>query len=195
MQTQSGVFRPHNILRALVLLTLLVFSACANPFFPSAYDIGDRGKGGGIIFYDKGRFTDGWRYLEAAPFDVEVDGMTGFPWASSDYVSQYIYGTETAIGAGKKNTAIIFAEDSYGLVAAYMCIYYSSGGKTDWFLPSRDELNELYKQRGIIGGLSGGYWSSSQYNEDDAWNQDFDNGLQYNTGKPGNLLVRPIRSF
>ena len=41
-----------------------------------AYRIGDRGPAGGYIFYDKGNYDKGWRYLEAAPHDVRgsVDG-------------------------------------------------------------------------------------------------------------------------
>jgi hypothetical protein len=35
------------------------------------YKIGDRGPAGGWIFYDKGVISDGWRYLEAAPVEME----------------------------------------------------------------------------------------------------------------------------
>jgi len=36
------------------------------------YRIGDTGPAGGLIFYDKGNITGGWRYLEAAPASTEV---------------------------------------------------------------------------------------------------------------------------
>lgn len=35
-----------------------------------------RGPAGGYVFYDKGEYSDGWRYLEAAPVDIRVvDGV------------------------------------------------------------------------------------------------------------------------
>lgn len=34
-----------------------------------ALNVGDAGPAGGFIFYDKGKVSDGWRYLEAAPSD------------------------------------------------------------------------------------------------------------------------------
>ena len=40
--------------------------------------IGATGPAGGLVFYDKGAVSDGWRYLEAAP----VDQSTGIQWLS-----------------------------------------------------------------------------------------------------------------
>jgi TolB-like protein len=40
------------------------------------YKIGDWGPAGGIVFYDKGRISDGWRYLEAAPKEL----VTNLVW-------------------------------------------------------------------------------------------------------------------
>jgi hypothetical protein len=39
------------------------------------YKVGDFGPGGGWIFYDKGKISNGWRYLEAAPVDMEFAGI------------------------------------------------------------------------------------------------------------------------
>jgi len=52
--------------------------------------------------------------------------------------------------------------------AAKACYEYNNGGKTDWFLPSLDELMELYIQRAAVGNLRTGtddlsvYFSSTQ---------------------------------
>ncbi|GHU30912.1 hypothetical protein FACS1894172_04920 [Spirochaetia bacterium] len=35
------------------------------------YKIGDTGPAGGLIFYNKGDYSDGWRYLKAAPANTE----------------------------------------------------------------------------------------------------------------------------
>ena len=37
------------------------------------YNIGDRGPAMGLVFYDKGIFFNGWRYLEAAPVETEFN--------------------------------------------------------------------------------------------------------------------------
>jgi hypothetical protein len=66
-----------------------------------------------------------------------------------------------------------------------------------WFLPSSDELNQLYKQREIVGGFgSGTYWSSSQNNDSSAWFQVFPIGSQDYRGYKDNVLgIRPVRAF
>lgn len=43
----------------------------------SDYQVGDIGPAGGYIFLDKGFYSDGWRYLEAAPADMKV--INGVP--------------------------------------------------------------------------------------------------------------------
>ena len=59
--------------------------------------------------------------------------------------------------------------------AAGLCEAYAGGGYSDWFLPSKDELAQLYAQRdaGQWGGFEDGYWSSSEYNAFYAWSQYF----------------------
>jgi hypothetical protein len=70
------------------------------------------------------------------------------------------------------------------------------GGKSDWFLPSKDELNALHEQRATVGGFgSGHYWSSSQYAANSAWAQNFTHGSQYGNSKNGAFGVRPVRAF
>ena len=78
-------------------------------------------------------------------------------------------------------------------------IYLSgSGGYDDWFLPSSDEMDLLYRIRGVLGvdGFSPGvYWSSTEYRDDDAWVQTFINGNQYDYGKGYTRDVRAVRAF
>jgi hypothetical protein len=168
------------------------------------YNLGDTGPGGGKIFY---RLQAGFtqyanaadtvgtkaHYLEAAP----VDMSTELAWASSAYQSTDIAGTVDAIGTGRKNTAIILATDT-AAPAAKACVDYSNNGKTDWFLPSKDELNELYQNRAAVGNMgTDSYYSSFQHgNYDDiAWYQYFLNGSQSVVSKIGICSVRAVRAF
>jgi hypothetical protein len=102
---------------------------------------------------------------------------------------------------GAANTNAIIARMNAGSVAtnayaAGLARAYTGGGKTDWFLPSKDELNQLYLQRTVVGGFAAGiYWSSSQYDADDAGYQFFVSGLQPNINKFITIDVRPVRAF
>ena len=140
------------------------------------YSIGDTGPAGGIIFYDKGSYSDGWRYLEAAPSDQGTVEWGG--WGTT------VGGTSTAIGSGKSNTEKIVNKLGSGSYAARLCYDLELGGYDDRFLPSKDELNELYQQKNAVGGFApGNYWSSSENSSFNAWKQDFDDGLQFDCYK------------
>jgi len=79
-----------------------------------------------------------------------------------------------------------------------LCKAYTQGGYNDWFLPSRDELDLMYKnlkQNNLGGFQSLYYWSSSQGDYNYAWNQDFSNGGQYNYCKFSTYYVRAVRAF
>jgi hypothetical protein len=159
------------------------------------YKIGDTGPAGGLIFYDKGNNSGGWRYLEAASEDVGV-----VQWGI-----KMITGASAAeIGTGNRNTRILagYTEGK----AAQLCRQYNQGGYNDWYLPSKDELNWMYTnlERKSLGdfNLSGFYWSSTEINDSSAWIQRFSDGFQegaqrtYNSGdnyKERSYLVRPIR--
>jgi len=162
--------------------------------------VGDTGSADGIIFFAAasgftvtgiGSFTA--YYLEAAPTNQE----TNITWSSANID---VTGAEgTAIGTGKANTAAIitaFSGDTTLNNAAIAASEYTGGEKNDWFLPSKDELNEIYKAKRYFGISSGGFWSSSQVNDNNAWNQYFSSGNQHNKfGK--NILnnVRAARAF
>jgi len=165
--------------------------------------IGAEGEGGGKIIYHKhsgfkvtgaGSFTA--YYLEAA----QTNQATDISW-SSTYVD--VTGARgTAIGTGKANTAAIIAtnsSDTKSNNAAKAAVAYSGGGKNDWFLPSLDELNEMYKARTHLGISSGYFWSSSQYSSDYFYTcyQYFANGDQLSSNYyfNYNYYVRAVRAF
>ncbi len=146
---------------------------------------------GGIVFYDKGRYTDGWRYLEAAPSD-----QGRYEWGGDETA---IGGTGTGIGRGKANTEKIVAklEDNGGDdYAAKICADLELGGYDDWFLPSKDELNELYKHKEAVGGFSSVfYWSSSEDGSMYAWGRSFGSGSQDDDCGGSGYRVRAVRAF
>jgi TolB-like protein len=155
------------------------------------YKIGDIGPAGGIVFYDKGSFSNGWRYLEAAPAETEFTAQwEGF---GTD-----VTGTATVIGSGKRNTEII-KERLGNSSAAGRCSSLYFDGFTDWFLPSKDELDMMFlnlKARGLGGFGNDYYWSSSQYSNKETWNQSFSSGHQYNGSyKSFPTSVRAVRAF
>jgi hypothetical protein len=178
---------------SLVLFALFV---CAGLFAQQkkTYKVGDTGPAGGIVFYDKGNVTDGWRYLEAAP----AASVLSAEWGAFE---QNVAGTSAAVGAGKRNTEIIVARlDTLGESrrAAQVCSGLDIKEFTDWFLPSKDELNLMYKnlkRRGLGNFDNNWYWSSSQANVNGAWNQNFRNGYQQGDFKNLAYSVRAIRAF
>ncbi|WP_320129918.1 hypothetical protein [uncultured Sphaerochaeta sp.] len=71
---------------------------------------------------------------------------------------------------------------------------------SDWFLPSQEELDLLYRQYstnqlGEFMGIGYGYWTSTEYDQKRAWAQGFYAGVQGRIEKTEMFLVRPIRAF
>jgi hypothetical protein len=152
------------------------------------YTLGETGPGGGIVFYDRGYVSDGWRYLEAAPASAEFKVEWGLYGTS-------VSGTNTGTGSGKRNTQIVA---SRGGTAAQRCAALNTGGYHDWFLPSKDELNLMYtnlKAKGLGGFSNDRYWSSSEPNSLSAWYQRFSDGYQGPNYKANTYSVRAVRAF
>jgi len=169
-------------------------SVTSAPVNVYGYIVGDMGPGGGLIFYvnlDGFIMTDTGEkahYLEAAP-----DFFPNLAWASTRFESTNILGLSTIIGSGRKNTALILAIDS-NAPAALTSNNYSNNNKDDWFLPSRDELYELFSYCYRVGIKGGRYWSSSP-DFSLVTLQDFYNGFRYSFGKGFLSNVCPIRAF
>jgi len=155
----------------------------------AAHYIGER-FGGGIVFYIS---NSGLHGLIADTIDLQ-----SATWYNGTYTITGI--TATDIGTGKKNTnQVVSLQGKPGKYAALECYKSKRSGFTDWYLPSRDELSQLYFQRDLIGNfvLSNYYWSSSEIHDSSifSWGVYFFSGVQY--ANPKNLVgnVRAIRSF
>ncbi len=159
------------------------------------YIVGDIGPTGGYIFYAKSSYTNGWRYLEAAPADLPER----INWGTMDHI---VPGADsTAIGSGAQNTLDIVAGDSLTENAARACLEYSleNDGITysDWFLPSKKELDAMHANLRVkgLGAFFGHYYlSSSEYSDDSVWATD--RGAPWNNfGKYKRSDIRPARAF
>ena len=158
---------------------------------------------GGIIFYLDGNGGG----LIASNSDVStLDGTNTAEWGC---VGTNINGADgTAIGTGLQNTIDIEAGCSTTGIAADLCANLTLNGYSDWFLPSKDEFEELYNNIGpgdnlglgnianISTSSSVNYWSSSEKDENYAWRIFPLNGIwTYDLPKSQEFYVRPIRVF
>jgi hypothetical protein len=193
---ETEMTKKMMVLSATLAMTLFGIADCA----AQEYKIGDTGPAGGIVFWVRTDASKGeWRYLEAAPAD--------FPKAEWGAYEKNIGGTTRHIGNGKKNTELIVAklrELGETGKAAQLCDEYELNGYKDWFLPSRDELNLMYKnlQSKGLGNFKDNewYWSSLEGDRTYAHYQCFYTngewaGYQSVVGKIRANPVRAIRAF
>ena len=190
-----------------IMAILMIFAAFAviacGKLDTTIYAIGDTGPGGGTVFYLKD--ANGLHGLEAAPSGwIVVPPDPASAWSNINSIAIGVTAQGTAIGTGLANSNAIVAQAgaTTTMYAAKLCLDYSVGEGSylynDWFLPSKDELAQLYLRRDAkrSGGFAEeGYWSSSEYGQWDAWSQYFDDGRQTGTYKSSGRLVRPVRAF
>jgi hypothetical protein len=172
------------------------------------YVIGDAGPSDGIVFYDKGEYSNGWRYMEAAATDLGT-----FEWGCS---GSLMGATNTGIGSGLVNSVTIANYHdglvnyylnpavcnplNNGTVAAQKALLTESDFYSDWFLPSEEELNLMYTNLHLagLGNFSGVYWSSTETDAGNAKTIDFATGTTSSTAKipiPNIIQVRAVRYF
>jgi hypothetical protein len=152
---------------------------------------------GGIIAYILNSGDNGYdASIKHGLIAATQDQGTSITWGSSISTGA----TSLAIGMGSSNTsAIISAMGNTGNYAAKSCRDYRGGNYSDWYLPTWNELYQLYVNRGAIGGFStGDYWSSSQNGSpsyDGAFTLMFSNGNLDNDYRSHGINVRAVRSF
>ena len=197
----------------------------------------DAGAGGGIVFYYSATaFTSAGsacgtncHYLEAAPTGwivsstpVGQTNCTMLGTTSADPKCEWSGNTSTligataqgtAIGTGYANTSAIILQSNTAGKAATTARDYRGGGKTDWFLPSKLELNQLCRYAkilpvnnnavdctgGVLNTILAGfdlsdYVSSSEFSAANMWGQFFNQGSQFNYFKNFTWNVRPVRA-
>jgi hypothetical protein len=179
------------------ILMLLLFGCTPenptpNPTPTPTIAIGESYQGGKIAYIlqagDIGYDVNVPHGLIAAPSD---QGPTG--WGCDGTLISGADGT--AIGTGNNNTFDIMNGCNEVGIAARLCADLVLDGYSDWYLPSKDELNRLHQNRVAIGGFTTyGYWSSSEVDNNNVWKQYFGDGFQTIANKGAGML-RAIRSF
>ena len=174
------------------------------------YKIGDTGPAGGLIFYDKGNSIGGWQYLEAAPADIGpspflTENPDSFPKHLKDLWDRTDGENGRGIGKGKYNNEYIMeiAQARGGFNwAVRLCDNFELNGFSDWFLPSRDELNFAYGNlymRGLGNFRPEQYWSSSTWTDTwgsyRAWYINFSDGKHDTQNAGQQRRARPVRQF
>lgn len=233
-----GNFRANTILTPFEGAGLASLAVSIYKVPLATYSVGQVGPGGGIVFYVSSTgftcgasLTETCNYLEAAPTtgstswsdrDFSAGGIVGYKWSGD--TANSTPGTTLVIGAGYKNTlAMITQSNTTGKAGTAARDYRGPNNLSDWYLPSKDELNQMCKwARGVLwvsdatvctgGTLNTGtgaagfydnyYWSSSQSGNSRAWYQFFvdpynsaTSGRQVGELKTTPAFVRPIRAF
>ena len=147
---------------------------------------------GGILFYVDSTFKHG---LVAANVDIG-----SYPWGC--YETSIPGSNDQGIGSGYSNTLEIISGCDETPIAASRSLVYVNGEFVDWYLPSYDELIEMFYSigqgsfLGNIGGFDNDYyWSSSEADNNYAWQVYFGSGNRFEYVKHAEHSVRPIRSF
>jgi hypothetical protein len=161
--------------------------------------IGDFRDGGIVFWIDP---TDNTKGLV-----VDINNLsTSAEWGCSSTV---ITGADgSAIGTGAQNTIDIEAGCTTVGIAADLCANSTTGGFSDWFLPSTGELQEIFTNRvainTTIAAQSGDdlgtdvYWSSTEVPDvvtSNAFVFVFGGGSLLNFNKINAFSVRGVRAF
>jgi hypothetical protein len=155
------------------------------------------------------KFKIGQKYEGGIIFYVDPSGQHGLIAPTTDQ-GQAEWGCQTTkiegadgegIGMGEQNTLDILSNCVTENIAAKVCFDLVLNGYDDWFLPSKDELNQLYLQKDVVGGFAtdatAPYWSSTEYEIGDAaWRQTFADYFEQTIYDKYNVYnVRAIRRF
>jgi hypothetical protein len=152
------------------------------------FAVGDTGPGGGIVYYLDSQ-GGGWEVATS-------DQSTSATWGCNGVT----FNTSFSEDSSASNTNKIVANSCItSSDAAQICANLTSGGFSDWVLPSRQALSLIHTnvhQAGKGGfNTSDEYWSSSEQFSSQAWHWNFGFGTQLSSFRTQNFRVRAVRKF
>ena len=165
------------------------------------YACGDAGPGGGVVFFASSKsFAEtgsvcgsSCNFLEAQTVSVG-----SAPWCVGSGASDYVQPNDTTLGSGYSNTQAMLQACTSGAANSAVA---PSGGLSDWFLPSQEELLGFnrWSGPGVLCGFGAGggeatAWTSSENGKNAAdWVGSGDTGGSEPKSSDG--TVCPIRAF
>lgn len=158
------------------------------------YDVGSQQSWGRYLFVDKNHdlsyYISGSDYVDSDDYN-QSPGTFGYEWGgisiSTDINSQ-------TIGDGLSNTNSLISKNLTPYTSGWRVLWdmveqFRSSHSNDWFVPTLNELKEVYNQRSYLENLSIStnpfYWSSSELGSDNACYVLFSSG--YSNYRPKNL--------
>jgi len=110
----------------------------------------------------------------------------------------YVAGEVHGLVAATQDQGYSNWNDAFSLVNNAATHHATGKNFTDWRLPTKEELNQMYLQKAAIGiddFDNNYYWSSTEYDYGLAWNQNFATGYPHYYGKINGFIVRAVRAF
>ena len=130
---------------------------------------------------DRGKIAMGAEYGGGVIFYVDATGKHGLIVAKADLTTRF---------SGESKEGLTWYD------AEVACNLLESNGYTDWFLPNKDQLNQLYLNESAVGDfVDKFYWSSSERDASNAWRQFFGDGYQHDYSKSQGYRARAVRAF
>lgn len=152
--------------------------------------------------------------VRSKDFDfIGLENLTASFWTNSlGIIPNVVTETNESLAlcdfAGKTNSQNIILAKPTESTAAHQCAAYSTEGfgTNSWFLPSCGQwgvaqLNRVKIDTSISATIgsdplsSGSYWTSTQYNSNDAWIFGWVNGAKRGTTKSNSYTVRPFCTY
>lgn len=173
-------------------------------YYYRAYALNNNGYAFGVQKSFIAQVNIGEHFQGGVVFNVDANHAHGFIAAETDLTASnwgctgtdLLGATGVILGTGDENTDYIMSGCSTSGIAARLCGDLNINGYDDWFLPSRNELDSLFDHRSVVGGFTEDtYWSSTEYDDNNAFSQNFKTGSFGPINKNTLAKVRAIRIF